>query len=240
MIDIHFKNSVGLIGGNLSCIDTLVILFHKIMSKNDIFILSKGHSALAYYVTLNSLGLISDDDLYTFSKEGTFFPGHPSGKKIPGLLFPTGSLGHGPSLASGYAYGNKLQNKNNKIFCLCSDGEWQEGSCWEALIFASHHKLNNLTIIIDQNKFQGYGSTLDTVGFDSLFSRISAFNVDVFEIDGHNLEDIEKYFSLKTDKVKVLICNTIKGNGLPFENTLSSHYEKLTSDEFESYTNSLL
>ena len=241
MIEVHLKNNVGLIGGNLSCIDILVVLFHRILNVNDdSFILSKGHSALAYYVVLYSLKLITNEDLNSFSKENTNFAGHPSGKKIPGLLFPTGSLGHGPSLAAGFAYGNQLKNNDKKIFCLCSDGEWQEGSCWEALIFASHHKLNNLTLIIDQNKFQGYGSTNDTVGYDSLLSRITSFNVDAFEINGHDLEEIEKFLLLKTKNVKVLICNTVKGNGLRFANTISSHYEKISLDEYEKFKDSLI
>ena len=150
LLKMHYQANCGHLGGNLSCIDALVTLYHTVMQPEDRFILSKGHSAGALYVTLWSLGKLTDLDLETFSKDNTLLPGHPSGTGIPDLLFSTGSLGHGPSLAAGLALAAKHQNSDRQIYCLCSDGEWQEGSCWEALAFSVHHQLNNLTIIIDQ------------------------------------------------------------------------------------------
>jgi transketolase len=135
LIQLHHHSNSGHIGSNLSCLDALVVLHHSVMLDNDRFILSKGHSAGALYITLWSLGRITDDQLDSFSKDDSFFPGHPSGTGIPGLLFPTGSLGHGPSISAGLALASKTQNLDRKIYCLCSDGEWQEGSCWEALIY---------------------------------------------------------------------------------------------------------
>ena len=146
LLKMHYDSKCGHLGGNFSCIDALMTLHHLVIDPEDRFILSKGHSAGALYVTLWSLEKLKDSDLDTFCKDNTILPGHPSGTKIPGLLFPTGSLGHGPSLAAGLAIAAKHTNSDHHIYCLCSDGEWQEGSCWEALAFSVHHQLNNLTI----------------------------------------------------------------------------------------------
>ncbi len=186
LLDMHFKSNTGHIGGNFSCIEALIVLFHSILQASDRFILSKGHSAGALYATLWSVGKLTDDALNTFCKDNTLLPAHPSGTGIPDLLFSTGSLGHGPSLAAGLALAARYQNKNRHIYCLCSDGEWQEGSCWEAIIFAVHQKLGNLTILIDQNLLQGFGSTHEVISCEDLHQRLASFGANVISIDGHS------------------------------------------------------
>ena len=159
LLRMHFESGVGHIGGNLSSIDAMLVVFHEFKRENDEFILSKGHGAGALYVTLWSLGLLSDDELQSFHKDDTLLPGHPPAFGLPHTRFATGSLGHGLSLAAGSALGARLQGQDSHVYCLTSDGEWQEGSTWEAFIFACHHKLTNLTILVDHNGLQGFGST---------------------------------------------------------------------------------
>lgn len=233
LLEMHQTANSGHIGGNFSCIDVLMILHHLVMTSEDRFILSKGHSAGALYVTLWSLGKLSDSDLQTFCQENTLLPGHPSGGGIPNLLFSTGSLGHGPSLAAGLAIAARYQHSNRHVYCVCSDGEWQEGSCWEALTFAVHQQLSNLTIIIDQNGLQGFGSTKDIISCHDLTDRITAFGAHVQTLDGHDINEIKMALDSKmTDRPSVLILNTVKGKGLHFENTMASHYLPLTKEQY--------
>ena len=235
LLEMHFHANCGHIGGNVSCLDAMIILHHRVLNPDDRFILSKGHSAGALYVTLWTLGKMNDADLKTFAQNNTMLPCHPSSSGIFGLLFPTGSLGHGPSLAAGLALAAKHNNVPRHIYCLCSDGEWQEGSCWEALIFSVHHRLNNLTIIIDQNGLQGFGTTKEIISCSDLTPRIEAFGAHVQHADGHNCGEILKSLESKSaDKVNILILNTIKGKGLAFENTLESHYLPLTEQEYRT------
>lgn len=229
----HHDSNCGHLGGNFSCIDALMTLHHLVMKPADRFILSKGHAAGALYVTLWSLGILEDSDLETFSQDNTLFPGHPSGAGIPNLLFPTGSLGHGPSLAAGLALAARHQKSNRHIYCLCSDGEWQEGSCWEALAFSVHHQLNNLTILIDQNGLQGFGKTGDIISCSDLTPRISSFGVHVQRIDGHNCLEIKESLENKSSiKPNLVILDTVKGKGLHFEGKMESHYLPLSEEQY--------
>lgn len=238
LLKMHLNANYGHLGGNISCIDALMTLHHLIIKPADRFILSKGHSAGALYVTLWSLGKLTDSDLDTFSKDNTLLPGHPSGAGIPDLLFSTGSLGHGPSLAAGLALASKHQKTDRHIYCLCSDGEWQEGSCWEALAFSIHHRLDNLTIIIDQNGLQGFGRTEEVISCCDLTSRISSFGAHVQRINGHNYSEIKASLENKSSmQPNLLILNTIKGKGLHFEGEMESHYLPLSEEHYrEAYS----
>jgi transketolase len=211
----------------------MVVLFHDFIRERDRFVLSKGHSAGALYATLWSLGKFTDEDLDTFCKDNSRLPGHPSGSGVPGLMFPTGSLGHGPSLAAGLALAAKKQGSGRKVFCLCSDGEWQEGSCWEALIFAIHHKLDNLTILIDQNKLQGFGSTSEVISCGDLEARLSSFGANVASCDGHCVDAISHALQAGSTVTKIILLNTVKGLGTLYENKMESHYLPLTQENFE-------
>ena len=177
LLEMHYQSKVGHIGGNLSALDTLISLYHFCLGPNDKFVLSKGHSAGALYVTLWTMGLLSDEDLRRFHGEGTRLSGHPPLSGIAEVVFATGSLGHGLSLAAGLALGKKLLKESGRVFCLLSDGEWNEGSCWEALIFLAHQKLDNLTFIVDLNGMQGFGSTKQVANLDSLADKFRAFGV---------------------------------------------------------------
>jgi transketolase len=230
LLEMHSESNAGHVGGNLSCFDALFVLFQLIFNKEDRFVLSKGHAAGALYTVLWSLGKISNAELATFCKNDTKFPGHPSGTGIPGLLFPTGSLGHGPSLSAGLAMAAKKQKSGRKVYCLCSDGEWQEGSCWEALIFAVHHNLDNLTILIDQNKLQGFGSTEEVISCENLEQRIASFGANVLSCDGHDHEAILHTLECPTTLPKIILLNTVKGKGTLYENKIESHYLPLTPE----------
>lgn len=233
LLKMHYESNCGHLGGNFSCIDALMTLHHLVMKSSDRFILSKGHSAGALYVTLWSLGKLTDDDLKTFSKENTLLPGHPSGHGIPGLLFSTGSLGHGPSLSAGVALAAKHKQSDTQVYCLCSDGEWQEGSCWEALTFSVHHKLNNLTILIDQNRLQGFGKTEDVISCSDLTPRISSFGAHVQYINGHNEQEIKSALENKAvDRPNIIVLDTTKGKYLHNEDEMESHYLPLTEEQY--------
>jgi transketolase len=240
LLRLHYEANCGHLGGNFSCIDALMTLHHLVMRPDDRFVLSKGHSAGALYATLWSLGRISEENLKTFTQDDSLFPGHPSGSGIPGLMFSTGSLGHGPSLAAGLALAARHKGLDNQVFCLCSDGEWQEGSCWEALNFAIHQRLDNLVLLIDQNGLQGFGRTAEVISCDDLSPRIAVFGADVQKINGHNSGAIAAAIARPSKGApRVLILDTIKGRSLHFEDQLESHYLPLSEANYLAARNAL-
>jgi transketolase len=233
LLQMHYESKVGHIGGNLSALDILISLYHFRLGPNDNFVLSKGHAAGALYVTLWTVGALSDGDLRYFHGEGTRLSGHPPPRGIPEIIFATGSLGHGLSLAAGLALGKKLRGDNGRIFCLTSDGEWNEGSCWEALIFLSHQKLDNLTFIVDLNGMQGFGSTSQVADLNSLAEKFRSFGVTTIEIDGHDLESISSALA-STRGPLAIVANTIKGCGVSFmENQMAWHYLPMNEEQYQ-------
>jgi transketolase len=234
LLRVHYEAHAGHLGGNLSCLDAMMTLYHSVKSDDDIFLLSKGHSAAALYVTLWSKGLISEETLDTFARDGTALPGHPSGTAIPGMLFPTGSLGHGFSLSCGLAVANKYKKSDKKVFCMCSDGEWQEGSCWESLIFAVCHHLDNLTVIIDQNGLQAFGTTNEVACMEELEPKIASFGANAITVNGHDIGALQAGLGTHVpDKPSFVFLRTVKGRGAYFENEVSSHYLPLTCEQYE-------
>lgn len=235
LLQMHFDAGVGHIGGNLSALDSMLFLHKNIMQKDDQFILSKGHAAGALYITLWMMGKISDEQLKTFHKDNTKLPGHPAPNWIAEIPFATGSLGHGLGLACGLALGNKLQKKSGRIFCLMSDGEWQEGSSFEALVFLNHQQLKNLTILVDCNGLQGFGSTKDVASMDisKLQNLFKNFDFEVDAIDGHSEKDLKK-LSQNSSRPQVFLMNTKKGQGVSFmEDKMEWHYLPLTAELYE-------
>ncbi len=234
LLRMHFESGVGHIGGNLSALDLLVCLYHQILQPEDTFILSKGHAAGALYTTLWSTGALSEEDLRTFHKDGTRLSGHPPPNGIPEIPFATGSLGHGVGLAAGVALGKKLKDVPGRVFCLTSDGEWNEGSSWEAIIFAVQQGLSNLVIIVDANGLQGFGSTgrgceLRAFGRENFAS--SSFQVE--EIDGHDCAQICAALDRPAAGPRVVVARTIKGRGVSFmENKLEWHYLPMTESQY--------
>lgn len=225
LIRMHFESGVGHIGGNLSSIDALALLFNERLGPDDLFVLSKGHSAGALYTALWSAGKLTDDDLRTFHRDATLLAGHPPAGGLPDILFATGSLGHGLSLAAGTALALSLKDAPGSTFCLTSDGEWQEGSTWEALIFAAHHRLTRLTILVDHNGLQGFGGTDEVASMRPLFERLRGFDVDLHVIPGHDLDAMRAALDAGTDRLKVIVLETVKGHGVSFmANRMDSHY----------------
>ena len=228
------------IGSVLSIRDILSVLFLKFLkydkkkSKfNNSFILSKGHAGAGVYTSLFLKGLISQKELYGYCSNGSKLFGHITKNNRFGIEFSTGSLGHGLPFATGLALSDKLKRKNNKIYVLMSDGEWGEGSNWEALLFASHHKLNNLCIIIDYNNLQSLTTVDETLGLQPFKNKFESFGFKCIEIDGHSLNDLYASLSIKiTKKPIVIICNTIKGKGVSFmENKVLWHYRSPNEKE---------
>jgi transketolase len=235
LLQMHFDSGVGHIGGNLSALDALLIVFHERLSAADKFILSKGHAAGALYIALWSVGKLPEQELVSFHKDNTLLAGHPPAKGIADIPFATGSLGHGLSLAAGTALGFKLKSSDAQVICLTSDGEWQEGSMWEALIFACHHQLTNLTVMVDHNNLQGFGATADIASMAPLWDKLQGFDVDLHVIDGHDAEAIRSALASAQTRLKLVILRTVKGRGVSFmENRMDSHYLPLTVSQYQT------
>lgn len=231
LLEMHFNAKIGHIGGNLSCLDTLLVLHHNIIKDQDTFILSKGHSAGALYIALWSIGKLSDEDLHTFHRDNTKLAGHPMCGWLPEIPIATGSLGHGFPVAVGLALGRTLAKQPGHVYCLTSDGEWQEGSNWEALIFLAHRQLPNLTLLIDCNGLQGFGNTKDVASMHDLKHKLEAFNLSLTEINGHDPAAIAN--ALEKNEHRIILLNTTKGAGVSFmENRMEWHYLPLKDTEF--------
>lgn len=236
LLQMHFDSHVGHIGGNLSALDILLTTYHEVLTSSDQFILSKGHAAGALYVTLWSVGRLSDEDLKQFHRDNTLLGGHPPAHGIDDIPFATGSLGHGLGLSCGVALAKRLQQQTGRVFCLTSDGEWNEGSTWESLIFARHRDLKNLTIIVDQNGLQGFGTTEEVANLSPLAEKFRSFGSTTLEIDGHDSTAIAQ--ALSTDCSNgplIVVANTTKGHGVSFmENRVEWHYLPLNQELFAS------
>ena len=224
LIGMHTAARVGHLGGSLSCITGLYAIA-EVMAPRDRLVLSKGHAAGALYVHLAARGEIGVEELTTFHGNGTRLPGHPPAGTFPSVPFATGSLGHGLSLAAGFALSQKLRGGTERTYCLMSDGEWQEGSTWEALIFSCHHALSYLTILVDHNGLQGFGNTAAVASMNPLWERIRGFDVDTAIVNGHDPAAIAAALEPPQTKPRIIFLKTIKGWGVPgMEGQLLSHY----------------
>ncbi|PZN93551.1 MAG: transketolase [Alphaproteobacteria bacterium] len=229
----HFEAGVGHIGGNLSALDVLLHLHANVMGTEDLFVLSKGHGAGALYIALWSVGRINDAELQSFHKDGTHLGGHPVAGWHDGITFATGSLGHGLGLAAGAAMARRLDGKGGRIFCLLSDGECEEGSIWEALIFAHHQRLSNLVVLVDANGLQGFGSTGAVASLEPLLPRFAGFGLNVVEIDGHCSKALDAALARPCDGPSVIVLRTIKGRGVSFmEGRMEWHYLPLNERQY--------
>jgi len=234
LLQMHYEAGVGHIGGNLSALDILLCLYHDVMGPQDQFVLSKGHAAGALYVTLWSLGRLTDADLRTFHQDRTRLPGHPPTGGLDDLLFATGSLGHGLSLAAGLALAKQLRGEPGRVFCLTSDGEWDEGSSWEALIFARHQELRNLTLVVDQNGLQGFGTTHEVADLYPLADKFRAFRVPTAEVEGHDAEALGRALAARHELPNAVVAETRKGCGVSFmEDRVEWHYLPMTARQYE-------
>lgn len=241
---------IGHIGGSLSLIEILTYLYWKeikVDPKNpnwderDIFILSKGHAGPALYSTLALKGFFPESWLNTLNKGGTRLPSHCDRNQTPGIDMSTGSLGQGLSVACGVAYGAKLKKKNRRVYSIIGDGETEEGQNWEAAMFASQKKLDNLIALTDYNKMQLDGTTAEIVELENLVDKWRAFGWQVEKTNGHDFSCIDKAFKAchnTNGKPKMIILDTIKAKGLPrLENKVESHNSSLSIEEVKQLYN---
>jgi transketolase len=228
------------VGSSLSIVDILLILYKFFIKKNNTFVLSKGHACLAYYCILQKFGYISNKILNSYGNNNTILLAHVS-HKVPGVEFSTGSLGHGLPYAVGRALAEKINKKNNNIYVLISDGELNEGTTWESLLFASFHKLDNLIVIIDYNKIQSLDFTKNVLKLEPLKEKFKSFNCNIKNINGHDFNQIYKSLLVsKNGKPTVIIANTIKGKGVKYmEGKILWHYKSPSTQELDIAINEL-
>jgi transketolase len=204
----------------------------------DRFILSKGHAGGGVYAALAEREFFPVSWLDTHYGDGSQLSGHVSHKGIPGVELSTGSLGHGLSVAAGMAFAAKLDGREHRVYCLMSDGECDEGSVWEAVLFAAHHRLDRLVAIVDYNKIQSLAPVAETIGLEPFADKWCAFGWGVVEVDGHDhaaLRDALDRVPLETGKPTVVIAHTIKGKGVSFmENTVLWHYRTARGGEYDA------
>ncbi len=244
ILDLIYKTKSPHIGPSFSIVEILVSLYFKFLNispddssnpERDRFILSKGHSCATLYAVLAERGFLSKDDLDGFAVNGGVFEQHPNHDLTRGIEVSTGSLGHGLSIGAGMALSGKVDNKGYKVYVLLSDGELNEGSVWEAILFAGHHRLNNLVAIVDYNKIQALGYTKNILDLEPFGEKWKSFGWNVNEIDGHNYEQIfDSLSSLSHEKPNVVVLHTVKGKGVSFmEDKLLWHYRAPDDNEYK-------
>lgn len=222
-------------GGSLSAVELMTSVFFtqmRVDPKNprdpdrDRFVLSKGHAAPCYYGVLAEMGFFSRDEFQNFRQLHSILQGHPDAKKVPGVDASTGSLGQGASIAVGMALGAKHLGKDTRVYVLCGDGECQEGEIWEAFMSAAHYRLDNLTVMIDNNGLQIDGSNDQVMSLGNLAAKLKAFGFEVIELaDGHDLDAIQQALNTTvTGRPKCILAHTVKGKGVSFmENQVGWH-----------------
>jgi transketolase len=234
------------IGAVLSMADILAVLYCQVLRldpampkwpERDRFILSKGHAGAGVYAALAERGFFPVSRLSTHYKDGSDLCGHVSHKGVDGVELSTGSLGHGLPVGAGMALGAKLDGAAHRVFVLMSDGECDEGSNWEAILFAAHHKLENLVAIVDYNKIQSLASVSETLELEPFRSKWESFGWQVKEVDGHShdgLRDAFRTIPFNSGRPSCLIAHTTKGKGVSFmEGSVLWHYRTARGDEYE-------
>lgn len=234
---------VGHIGSALSVADMVAALYGEVLHiprpddpERDRFILSKGHAALAVYAALFLKGWLSQQELDSFCGDGTLVGVHPE-HALTGVDFSTGSLGHGLSLGVGAALAARLQGSSRRVFVLLSDAECNEGSLWEAIAFAAHHRLSNLVALVDDNRQQALGYTDEVINMSPLAERWRVFGWNVHERDGHDSVSLSQTiagFDAADSRPHVLIAHTVFGNGVSYmERQIKWHYWPMSEEEFQ-------
>ena len=234
------------IGAIFSCADILAVLYGSILSVDpcapswpdrDRFVLSKGHAGAGLYAVLAERGFFPVEQLLTHYQDGSELCGHVT-HKLPGVELSTGALGHGLSVASGMAYAAKLDGRKHRVFCVLSDGECNEGSTWEAILFAAQHKLDNLTAIVDYNRIQGLAPISEVIELAPFAEKWDSFGWGVREVEGHDHSALNAAFNdlpFVPGKPSCLIAHTVKGKGVSFmENTVLWHYRIPKGAEFDA------
>ena len=229
------------LGSSLSCVDILSSLYFQVLnirpdepdwSERDIFILSKGHAALALYAALASKGYFPNDWLTQYNQDGGILAEHPPAFGVPGVEAATGSLGHGLPIATGQALGMKMRQRNSRVFCLISDGETNEGSVWEAALFSAAHHLDNLVVFLDYNKWQATGRSDEVLNVTAHSDKWRAFGWEVEMINGHDHKQIIEASHNDSSKPKLIVADTVKGKGVSFmEDDNNWHYRVPNCEE---------
>jgi transketolase len=234
------------IGTSLSMADLLAVLYSHVLRVDperpdwldrDRFILSKGHGAAIYYAVLAERGFFPIEWLDTYCRDGSKLAGHITRHGVPGVEVSTGSLGHGLPIGCGMALAGKREGRPYRVFVILSDGELDEGSNWEAILFAPQHQLDNLVAIVDYNKIQSFGTVKEVLDLEPLLDKWRAFRWAVREIDGHDHKQIESALisvPFEPGKPSVIIAHTIKGKGVSFmENQLAWHYKSPNAEQLK-------
>ena len=238
-----FEAGAGHIGGEMSSIDILTALYFRVLrldhshpkeADRDRFILSKGHVALALYITLAKRGFLPEDEISTFLKPLSRLNGHPNCNKVPGVETNTGPLGHGLPVAVGIAKAAKITAATYHTYVMTGDGEMQEGSNWEAISAAAQFKLNNLTLIIDHNRFQQGAALKETNDLAPFGSKLAAFGWDVTEIDGNAMDQIVPALEKRSDRPHAIVAHTNKCQGISFmQDTADWHHKVPNAEQYQ-------
>lgn len=239
------------IGGALSCVEILTVLYFQIMKvypknanhpKRDRLVFSKAHDAKALYACLAERGYFESKILRGYEKDSGLLPGHSTRNSVPGIEVSAGSLGHGLPIAVGMAYVGIKKHQKHKVYVIMSDGECDEGTTWEAALFASHHSLSNLVVVVDYNKLQGFGSVKNVLSLEPFAKKWESFGWAVKEVDGHNISkliSVLKRTPFTNGRPSIVIAHTIKGLGGVNRhiNKVSSQYKPPTKKEYEELLN---
>lgn len=250
VVRLHQEAQTPHVGGSLSCVEILVALYWNYLKLDhaaplqpdrDRFILSKGHAATTLFAVLSKRGFFDEKFLSGYNSHGSLLAEHPGFNGVPGVELGTGSLGHGLSVGIGMALGAKLSGNSSRVAVLLSDGECNEGSVWEAAQFAPRHKLDNLTAIIDYNKWQATGRSNETLALEPLVDKWKAFQWETIEVDGTNANLIAQELNRPRENCpRLIIAHTIKGQGVPFmEDDNNWHYRVPTDKEVSQIQESL-
>jgi len=242
VIDQSKRANVGHIGSCLSVADILAVVYGDLLraetpdaADRDRFVLSKGHAALALYAALRLRAWLTDAELDTFCADGSLLGVHPQ-HQLTGIDFATGSLGMGLSFAAGAALAARLQHSGRRSYALLSDAECNEGSLWETLMFAAHHRLDTLTAFVDVNRQQALGYTEDVLSTSPLIDRFASFGWDAIEVDGHDRAAILGAAAAPGDsRPRVLLCRTVFGKGVSFmEGRIAWHYLPMSDEQYQA------
>jgi transketolase len=242
-----FAGSTVHVGCALSIIEIVAVLYRSHLNLvdrtpravgRDYLVLSKGHGVMAQYACLHELGWLKDADLDAYFSNGTRMKGL-SDAHVPGLEVTSGSLGHGLSVAVGLALGFKRLASGQRVFCIVGDGEMNEGAIWEGLLFAAQFRLDNLVVIVDENRFQAMGTTEEVMSLGDLDAKFGAFGFDTRSVDGHDERALDKTLSeltgMRNGRPKAIVAATVKGRGISFmENNNVWHYTRLTQQTYDA------
>jgi transketolase len=239
VIEQSLESKVGHIGSALSVVDVVAVLWSGVMRgpgtadpDRDRFVLSKGHAALALYGALRFNGLLDEKTFRTYCGDGTALGCHPE-HALPGIDVSTGSLGQGLSVGCGLAYGLRRQGRLARVYVLISDAECNEGQVWEAAMFAAHHRLGNLTAVVDLNRLQALGDTRGILDLTPMAARWQAFGWEVFDVDGHDPEALHQALTMRSPspRPRLVVAHTHLGQGVPFmRDRVEWHYRNLTPE----------